>query len=517
VQGQQQVTLHAAAEIDEEPTVKQEKTPARKIKTPRAATPKRGGRTANAGAGAPAAAAASPNAFPISVSAAVKSRAKLLFLELADVMQPEHLAPLSATVWSNWTQDQETPYAPTLGGTALVLATDAWKAILHEQLEKLDEQLFQFILDQAKVSSTVEQAVAMLGPRGGTKNAEWRRSYKEWKPPGKAVQLLWAYTNGVQPDAKHGSIFSMHCKGVWHGKRINSGFDVDDHPFSRSETASASAAAAAASPRAKAKPQPKKLRGSKVKRESASSVTTANKTEEGELEEAEADPSESAAPLEEDNTEVDLTGASEDEAAAKSVSNKRQKVPAAADASLRTPTRGGKRAAAAAAASGITTVPVASPTAASAPQAALQPMISTATPVATPIAAATVAVAAPAASASLHLIAQPAPPTAAALVAAPAAAVTGEMTAVTAVLQAMQAQTTQFLASQQRSEERAEAANRAASESHMEMLRLAQSGQQSIMELVRKQVQQQAARADRLHLLTRCVLSRVLNCCRCIP
>ena len=63
----------------------------------------------------------------------------------------------------------------------------------------------------------------------------------------------------------------------------------------------------------------------------------------------------------------------------------------------------------------------------------------------------------------------------------------------TAVLQAMQAQQSQFLAAQQRSEERSEASHRAATEAHMEMVRLAQSGQQSIIELVRKHVRTAAA------------------------
>ena len=65
---------------------------------------------------------------------------------------------------------------------------------------------------------------------------------------------------------------------------------------------------------------------------------------------------------------------------------------------------------------------------------------------------------------------------------------TTELTAVTAVLQAMQAQQSQFLAAQQRSEQRSEASHRAAAEAHMEMVRLAQSGQQSVMELVRTHV-----------------------------
>ena len=422
----------------------------------------------------------------------VETRAKEIFMQLTDCMQPEHQAPLSGTVWTNWMSDQETPYSATLGGTALITALDSWKEVLWEQLKELDEQLYRFLHDQAAIYSTIEQVVQELGERGGCKGAEWRRSYKDWQAPGKAVQLLWTYTKGVKPAAKYGSIFSMHCKGVWHGTRFDSGYDVDDS-YSRSENHSLPAAAAAVSTTPKSRAHSKTRTG---KRASASSVTTAHKEDHEEAADQEAPIEEP----EEGEADVDLTTA-----APAAQRNKRQKkvstpptvtvTALAADATPHTSTRAGKRAAAPQAAT-TASATLASAVPITGPASATQPAAPTPRTRVAATAARTVAHTAAAAELGTAELGAASGSSGvasgsgvAARTLAPSATVPAvsndAVMVVSAVMEAMRDQRASFLAAQERIEERAEASQRRSEEAHREIVRLAQSGQQSVLELVR--------------------------------
>jgi len=412
-----------------------------------------------------------PQSDSKSITPVVLKRLKALFMELADPMQSESSAPLSAAVWENWSNDHETPYSATLGGIALADALDSWKEVLWEQLADLDAQLYQFLLEQALVNEAtdVERVVERLGSRGGvTKSAEWRHDYKAegYAPPGKNVQLLWAYTNGIRPAAGH-SIWAMHCSGMWYGKRVNQGFKIKE-PLSRRASESVTSSS---TPNSSAKSK------RKGKRASTSSVTTANKESDDpeQLEDGEAPSTQNP----EAEQEVMIVPPPPP-----SGKNKRQKLPAvpalqpAAAASAETVPRTPGRSAARAASS--------SPTTSAVPATAPDSLGHPAAPAARSPATRTAMVAATAAAASVAPPAPSVPSVSRAPLATPMTASSGgsEVTAVTAVLQAMHAQQTSFLEAQARSEERAATSQRASEEAHREMLRLAQAGQKTVIDLM---------------------------------
>jgi len=447
--GQQQAAKQARAEAEEEESKPAAATPVasrKKAQAPRSSGSKR----KSAATPAASAVAASSAQSSTALSPALQSRAKALFLELSDPLQPENVAPLSGTVWDSWTTDRskEAPYDPTLGGHALSVVLGAWQNVLWDQLQGLDEQFYHFLLDQTKSKATVEQLVAALGERGGcsvSKGAEWRRNYKSWKGPGKNV-LLWHYTKGVQPAAEHGSIWSMHCKNVWHGTCYGVPYKIVD--FS-----SEPAAAASSTPKSRSSSR-------KSKRLSTSSVTTANKDS---VEKEEGEQSDS-----EDESEVPPT-VIETPAVGSGRKSKRQKP---------TPT------------STVTATHILSPTHAA---AAATPTIAATLPatseprIPTPVAAAAASSSAAAQLGSASP-AQAEPGTSpAALITTPTVTTSAAAApSATAVIQPQAGELTTvvnlFLAHQARSEERAEAAQRHATEATKEMMRMTQD---TVSELVR--------------------------------
>jgi len=296
--------------------------------------------------------------------------------------------------------------------------------------------------------------VVNLGPRGGTaRGAAWRRGYKEQKPPEKTVRFLWAFTEGVQPNAAHGSIFSMHCSGIWHGKRVDHGHAV--------KNTAAESAAPAGKGRKKQTPSssssssaPSPARKSKAKRGASVPIVDA---EDPMMEDKDDDAG--VPPL------CDLNE-TESQAPRAPSSSKRQKtaaaVTSAATTAAATPTRASNSTAAAAAAT---------PTAALASGPATRPLRGQQRgSTGAPAAAATAAAAAPVA-----------------LSGSSAALVESSTNASTmgVMMQFMQNTQAAFLAAQARTEERAAASELATREANMEMLRLSQAGQQSIVQLVR--------------------------------
>jgi hypothetical protein len=148
---------------------------------------------------------------PPGITNQMAAQGKALFMKLADVTQPESLAPLAAATWLQWTKDEEHDASQT-GGKKLMTRLDEWKEEVWAQLLDYDPALYHFMCFQANLSLDVDVAVDTL-THTGNNGKTWRADFRVGR---KKTDFLWVFTGGKQPALEDGSILAMHTSNVWY-------------------------------------------------------------------------------------------------------------------------------------------------------------------------------------------------------------------------------------------------------------------------------------------------------------
>jgi hypothetical protein len=151
--------------------------------------------------------------------------AHALFLTASDIFKAEHVAPLSAFIY----HQEESKHGRALKGNKNEQAVRKlmleWQNQVWTQLRSMDRTMYDLLEHIGSLPQHTTTAARLQHLLKVLTGPSWRkwvsthvRGTKKSAQLHAEAAMVWAYTEGERPEARHGSVWQMHQRGCWYLK-----------------------------------------------------------------------------------------------------------------------------------------------------------------------------------------------------------------------------------------------------------------------------------------------------------